>query len=181
VDLTVPITGGTFTYAKLTGETQGPTQTYGPVTGELGLAPGGVVTLNGAPLAPNPTPVPGPSPTPGPSPSPTPTPAPVAKKLRLIGKPKLKGRKLTLKVFVPGPGTLKASAAKRRVLGRAKAKPKAAGTRKLTIRFKRRPPRTVSLTVTFKPAGAARQTVKRRVRASSPRARAGAEAPRPPG
>ena len=164
VDLTVQITGGTFSYAKLTGETQGPTQTYGPVTGELGLAPGGAVTLNGAPLAPNPTPGPGPSPTPGPSPSPTPTPT-TPKKLRLVGKPKLKGRKLTLKVSVPGPGTLKAAAkGKSRVLGRAKAKPKAAGTRKLTIRFKRRPPKKVALKVTFKPAGGKLQTVKRTVR-----------------
>ena len=141
VDLTVPITDGTFSYAKLAGETQGPTQTYGPVTGELRLAPGGAVTLDGAPLAPNPTPGPGPSPTPGPSPSPTPSPT-TPKKLRLVGKPKLKGRRLTLKVLVPGPGRSRrpqrASPACSGARRRSRRPPARAGSRSASSAARRR-------------------------------------------
>ena len=50
------------------------------------------------------------------------------------------------------------------MLGRAKATPRAAATRKLSVRLKRRPPRKVALTVTFKPAGGKLQTVRRSVR-----------------
>ena len=154
-DVTTQVANATFTYTPLADDKRRDDADLRPGDRDAGAgarAAGrrAAVTIDGATVEPTHRP---PDPAPArPSPSPRrrrPLAAPTAKKLRLVGKPKLKGRKLTLKVFVPGAGA-EGDAANAGARPR-EGEPKAAGTRKLTISFKRRPPRKVSLKVTFKP------------------------------
>ena len=167
---------------------EGTTLTYGPLTGALELAPAApgaapVVTLDGQPVAPRAGARAGRAGTRRPWPAPRPVPArrrAAARGEAAAGRQAAAaGRRLTVKVAVP---------ARRRAEGDrpaqgARARPRegeaarAPVTRKLTVRLKRRPPRKVALTVTFKPAGGKLQTsrsaplIRRRARASSSTAR----------
>ena len=167
VTLRVPITNGRFSYTPLSGAMAGPVATYGPVTGTLELsrgAGGPVVLLDGKPLAPT-NPPPGPPPA-GPGPAPpaaTPgAPKPPAR-FKLIGRPKLRGRVVTLVLRLPGRGAVavKATAkvrARTRVLGAVRKPIRAAGRRKLKLKLKRKPPARMRLAISFTPTGGAKQT-----------------------
>ena len=115
VTLRVPITNGRFSYTPLAGDTQGRVSTYGPVTGTLELsrgAPGAapVVLLNGKPLAPTNPPAGPPPAGPGPAPPAGPPATPGAPKpparFTLVGRPKVRGRVVTLVLRLPGRGAL---------------------------------------------------------------------------
>ena len=178
VTLSVGITDATFTYTPLKGDAAGPVSTYGPVTGTLQLSGGKggaapVVLLDGKPLAPV-KPPPGPPPAgPGSGAPPGGTPATPAAPARfaVVGRPKLRGRVITLVLRLPGRGAvaLKATAKLRkrtRVLGTLRKPIAAAGRRKLKLKLKRKPPAKLRLAISFTPRGGAKQTkrvtVKRR-------------------
>lgn len=189
VTLRVSIANGTFTYTPLANDDEGPVSTYGPVTGTLELAPGApgakpVVLLDGRPLAANDPPAGPTGPTgpaapvpagPGAPPAGSASPAAVAR-MRLVGRPRLRGRTLTLVLALPGRGALAVRATGRRggrtrVLGTLRKSIRARGRRTLKLKLKRTPPARVRLAISFTPAGGARQTrtvtVKRRRTARS--------------
>ena len=171
VTLSVPIANGTFTYTPLAGDRAGSVSVYGPATGTLQLSPGTpgaapVVLLDGAPLAPHATPTDpaGPSspsaPGSGPGASPpTVTPPMVTPQMKLVGRPRLRGRKLKVVLDLPGRGALALRVtARRRTLGTAKASIRARGRRTIAVKLKRRPPAKVRLAIAFTPQSGARQT-----------------------
>jgi hypothetical protein len=177
--LRVPITNGTFTYTPLTGDKQGAVATYGPVTGTLELAPGAkgappAVTVNGKPLAPHAPPAGPPPAAPAPpagAPPPASGPPAAPARFALVGRPRLRGRTLTLVLKLPAAGRLALRAtAKRggrtRALGALRKRIPAAGRRTLKLKLKRRPPAKLRLAIAFTPTGGVKQTrtltVKRR-------------------
>jgi hypothetical protein len=177
VTLRVPITNGRFSYTPLSGAAQGAVSTYGPATGTLELAPGAagglpVVLLNGKPLAPTNPPAgpppagPGPPGPPAGSPGSSGAPKPPAR-FKLVGRPKVRGRVVTLVLRLPGRGAVSVRAtAKRRVLGTLRKSIPAARRRMLKLKLKRKVPARLQLSIAFTPAGGAKQTkrvtVKRR-------------------
>jgi hypothetical protein len=166
VTLRVPITNGRFSYTPLSGDTQGRVSTYGPVTGVLELAPGAggpVVLLNGKPLAPTNPPAGPPPAGPGPAPPAGPPATPAAPKpparFTLVGRPKVRGRVVTLVLRLPGRGALAVKAtAKRRVIGTLRKSIRSAGRRKLKLKLKRKPPAKLRLAISFTPKGGTKQT-----------------------
>ena len=176
VTLRVPITNGTFTYTPLTGDDAGPVATYGPVTGTLELSPAAAggspgVLLDGNPLAPAGPPA-GPPGPPGPSgpgpaapgpPGPGSVSPPAAARLKLVGRPRLRGRTVRLVIDLPGRGALAIRAtakrgARTRVLGALRKSIRARGRRTFKLKLKRRPPAKLRLAIFFTPAGGAKQT-----------------------
>jgi hypothetical protein len=169
VTLQVPIANGSFSVTRWTGEKPGATLSYGPVTGLLTLAPGApAVKLNGAPLAPNGGGAGGGGGAVsggGATPPPPPASRPAPKKLALIGRPKLRGRRLKLTVRAPGAGALRvAVTARGRKLGIARLKLKRAGKTVVTVRLKRRAKGKLKVAVTFTPRGGAAQRLTATVR-----------------
>jgi hypothetical protein len=177
VTLRVPITNGTFSYTPLADDDKGPAATYGPVTGTLELAPGAaggppVVLLDGQPLTATDPPAgpPGPGPPePGPAPPgagvpPLASGPPAATaRLRLVRRPRLRGRTVTLVLELPGPGALELRAtaklrARTRALGTLRKSIRAQGRRTVKLKLKLKPPARVRLAISFKPAGGATQT-----------------------
>ena len=122
--------------------------------------------LNGTPLAPvqtagGPSPA-GPGPAAGGSGGPSAGPPPAAR-FKLVGRPRLRGRVLTVVLRLPGRGALalKATAKVRsrtRVLGALRKSIPAAGRRTLKLKLKRKAPARLRLAITFTPSGGARQT-----------------------
>jgi hypothetical protein len=169
--LRVPISNGSFTYTPLSGSSRGAVSTYGPVSGTLELvqgAPGAApaVSLNGKPLAPNAgppgPPAPGSGAAPGGSPGPPASPA-APKRFKLLGRPRVRGRVIAVKLRLPGRGSvaLRATAKVRkrtRTLGSLRKPIRAAETRTLRLKLKRRPPSKLRLAISFTPTGGAKQT-----------------------
>ncbi len=175
VTMTLKLDGASFTYAPITDAGEGARLTYGPLRGTLELTPGPpggapLVTIDGQPVAPHePVVTPPPAISPGggvvgvvPPASPSAR-TPVVKRLSISGRPRLIGRKLTVKVAVPGAGTVRAvvrkKSGRKAVLGSVRMTSKAIRTLTLTVRLRNRQRAAVGLTVTFTPAKGKVQTV----------------------
>ena len=83
---------------------------------------------------------------------PTTTPA-GAKAVKLVGRPRIRGRVVTLSVAVPAKGTLRARVTARgKTLAKRTAKASGARTIRVVLRLKRRPRSSARVAVTFTPA-----------------------------
>ncbi|HEX8120495.1 MAG TPA: alpha/beta fold hydrolase [Solirubrobacteraceae bacterium] len=77
-----------------------------------------------------------------------------APKLRLVGRPRLRGRVLTLSVAVPGKGTLRTKVTARgKKLAQRTARAKGARTLRVSLRLPARPRSGLRVAMTFAPAG----------------------------
>ncbi len=177
VDLQFQISNGTFIYTPVPGDgTEGAKIEYGPATGTLRIVSGAAgqppaVTLDGQELPGHPVTTPGPDPsptpttTPGPSPEPTASPAPAAR-ITLVGRPRVKGKRLKATVSVNVPGRLAAKVTrKRKRLGSSTAKATAPGRRTITVKLRRRPRGKLKVTVRFVPASGQAVSVSTTVKA----------------
>jgi pimeloyl-ACP methyl ester carboxylesterase len=180
---TVELKNATFRVTPYGPDGEGETVEYGPVTGTATIAPaskpGGLpaITVNGVPLTPRAIPVDDggagggqqggsdddapvgggdPLPPAGNRPTTPPrneTPPQATRKLRLVGRPRLRGRVLTVRVAVPAKGRLRARVtAGGRTLAQRTAAAKGARTVKLTLRLKSRPRSRMRVALVFTPA-----------------------------
>ncbi|HEX2086669.1 MAG TPA: alpha/beta fold hydrolase [Solirubrobacteraceae bacterium] len=83
-----------------------------------------------------------------------PTPGPVRQTLRLVGRPRLRGKVLTLRVAVPGKGVLRTRATARgRTLAQRKSTAASARTVSVSLRLRSRPRSPMRVAMTFVSAG----------------------------
>jgi hypothetical protein len=83
---------------------------------------------------------------------------PVAR-FKVLGRPRIRGRVLTLRLQLPRRGTVALRAtAKARTLGSLRKRISAAGRRTLKLKLRRRPPAKLRLAISFTPTGGAKQT-----------------------